>query len=96
MTLIWQILDFALSALFIAHLVRLFVQIIRDVNPGWKPKKFLLVPIEICFMVTDPLVKTVAKVVPTIRFGAVQLDLTWTIVAILITFAQNLVRWNLL
>lgn len=96
MTLIWQILDFALSALFIAHLVRLFAQIIRDMNPAWKPKRWLLVPIELCYLVTDPIVKLVSRIVPVIRIGVVQLDLTWTIVAVLITFAQNLIRLNLI
>ncbi len=85
------LLGIALQLLFWAMWVRFFVEIARSANPAWKPRRVILVIAEIALTVTDPIVKTVRRVIPTIRVGMIGLDLGWTASMILIVIAQGLV-----
>ena len=85
------ILALALQLLFWAMWVRFFVEIARSANPGWKPRGIILVLAESALTVTDPLVKTVRRFIPTLRVGMLGLDFGWTLSMILIVIAQALV-----
>lgn len=91
MIIVWYVLDVALRILLFAHFGRFIVMAIRQSNPSWRPKGLVLVLAEISLTLTDPLVKLIDRFVKPVKFGAVQLDLSWTIVILLITFAQALV-----
>jgi len=92
MQLIGLILSYALEILFWAMWVRFFVDLTRSINPSWKPSGLILIVAETALTLTDPMVKFVRRIIPTIRFGAIALDFGWTIVLIGIVIAQNLVR----
>jgi YggT family protein len=92
MQLVGLILSFALGVLFWAMWIRFFVDLTRSVNPSWRPSGIFLIIAESALTLTDPMVKFVRRVVPTIRLGAVALDFGWTIVLIAIVIAQNLAR----
>lgn len=85
------ILGIALQLLFWAMWVRFFIEIARSANPTWKPRGILLIVAETALTVTDPLVKTVRRFIPTIRVGMIGLDLGWTVSMVLILIAQGLV-----
>ena len=51
--LLLLILGYALNAFRIALLVRIVADIVRGLNPGWRPKGILLVILELVFTVTD-------------------------------------------
>jgi len=77
----------ALSALvvafFIAMWVRFVLDWIRALQPGWRPRGLGLLVAEGVYTVTDPPIRLVRRLVPPLRFGAVRLDLAWSIVLVL-------------
>ncbi len=92
MQLVVLILSIALEVLFWAMWIRFFVDLTRSVNPNWRPRGLVLMLAETALTLTDPMIKFVRRIVPTIRLGAVALDFGWTIVLIAIVIAQNLVH----
>ena len=92
MQLVALILSIALEVLFWAMWIRFFVDLTRSVNPNWRPRGLVLMLAETALTLTDPMIKFVRRIVPTIRLGAVALDFGWTIVLIAIVIAQNLVH----
>jgi YggT family protein len=92
MQIVGLIVSIALGILFWAMWVRFFVDLTRSINPRWQPTGLILIVAESALTVTDPLVKTVRKVIPTVRLGQIGLDFGWTIVMVAIVIAQNLTR----
>ena len=84
------ILGYALNAFRIALLVRIFADIVRGINPGWRPRGILLVILELVFTVTDPLINFIKRFIKPTRVGAIGLDFTPGIALIVVFFAQYL------
>jgi YggT family protein len=61
---------------------RLFFDLGASLARSWRPKGPLLVLAEFAFLVTDPPVKLVRRVVHPLRIGSISLDLSWTIVVL--------------
>lgn len=61
---------------------RFVLDLVRNFSRGWRPRGVTLVISEIVFALTDPPIKLVRRVVPTIRIGGFALDFAWSIVII--------------
>ncbi|BDS48927.1 YggT family protein [Rhodoluna sp. KAS3] len=91
MGLLSVILWWLLQILFLALLGRLAVDLVRSVNPSWRPKGMVLVLLEIIMTITDVPLNFVRRFIPPIRMGAIAFDLGWTLLVMVIFFAQRLV-----
>ena len=73
--------------ILIARLVLEYVAIFaRD----WRPKGPLLLLSETVFTLTDPPLKAIRKVVPSLRIGSVAIDLSFIILLIAIQIVRGL------
>ena len=50
---------------------------------SWSPSGPLLVLLEIVYSVTDPPIKAMRKVIPTLRIGSIALDLGFIVVLVI-------------
>lgn len=91
MGLISVALWWLLQAFFLALVARLFIDLALSVNRSWRPAGLLLPVVEVVMTITDPALKAVRKVIPTIRLGAIQLDLGWTALVFGVFFLQRIV-----
>jgi YggT family protein len=89
--LLWALLSFALGAYRAIMLGRLIVDIVRNANPAWRPKGFVLVVAEICMTATDPPLKFVRRFIRPFRAGALSFDFAWVVIFIALNIAQGLV-----
>ncbi|QYH36284.1 YggT family protein [Salinibacterium sp. M195] len=80
-----NIFIFAMWARFILDLVVVFAR-------GWRPSGIGLVLSEFVFTITDPPIKAVRKVVPTIRIGNGALDLSWMLVMLACIILTSILR----
>ena len=85
-----MILGYALNAFRIALLIRIVADIVKSLNPRWRPKGALLVFLELVFTVTDPLLNFIRKFVRPSRMGAVGIDFTPGLALLAVFFAQFL------
>jgi YggT family protein len=74
------VIYFALNLYIVVMWIRLVFDLIASFSRGWRPKGFWLVIAEFSYVVTDPPVKAVRRVVPPLRVGGIMLDFAWSIV----------------
>jgi len=91
MGLISVALWWLLQVFFLALVARLFIDLALSMNRSWRPAGLLLPVVEVVMTVTDPALKAVRKIIPSIRLGAIQLDLAWTALVFGVFFLQRIV-----
>jgi len=82
-TLVSTIAGIIYAALLIYLLimwVRFIVDIVQVINRQWRPRGFVLVVTEVAYVLTDPPLRLVRRLVPPIRAGGMALDFGWSIV----------------
>jgi YggT family protein len=75
---VFGILWFLVFLFFIALVIRLVIDWIQVFSRDWRPRGPLLVVAEAVYSATDPPLKGLRRVLPPLRLGAVQLDLAFT------------------
>lgn len=74
------IIYIALSIFFVLMLARFALDLVRTFSRQWRPRGFGLVLAEAVYVVTDPPLTVVRRVVPPLRVGGAALDFSWSIV----------------
>jgi len=91
MGLIALVLYWFFEVYFFILIGRFIVDLVLSLNASWRPKGLLVVLVESIYTVTDPPLKAIRRVVPTLRLGPVQIDLAWTVLFIAVVFVQGIV-----
>jgi len=90
-TFLW-ILYFVLFLWLVLLLGRFVVEMVQSFAHRWRPTGPAVVVIELVFIVTDPPVKLLRKLIPPLPLGPVRLDLSMLIVLIVSMIAMQVVR----
>ena len=77
-TIIYAVLSIFIVIMFI----RLVFDLVASFSRGWRPTSIWLVIAEAAYVVTDPPVKAVRRILPPMRIGGVVLDFAWSIVLV--------------
>jgi len=93
-TIVGDVLS-ALLYIFLLFLIgRLILEVLQSFARSWRPTGVVLVIAEAVYTVTDPPLKLLRRFIPPIRLGNVALDLSFTVlilvVWVLIIFVQGL------
>ncbi len=81
--------------LFVYYLLlaaRLVLEIVRSFAHGWSPTKARAAVVEVIYVATDPPVKLLRRLIPTVRIGGVGLDLSLMILLIAAYIAMSIVH----
>ncbi len=70
------VLYYLLFTFWLLLIARIVVEVIRSLARDWHPRGVVAVVLEAVFTVTDPPVRLLRKVIPTIPLGAVRLDIS--------------------
>ncbi|MFM6963076.1 MAG: YggT family protein [Micrococcales bacterium] len=92
MPIVALVLEWALQIYFWMLLARFFVDLIRSVNPSFRPRGITLALLEIVMTLTDPPIKLARRFIKPIRVGSLALDFAWTAVLLVVTILQGLVH----
>ncbi len=85
--ILWVIL-WVFSALLWA---RFILEWIQQIAPQWRPRGLLLIIAEATYTVTDPPLRFLRRFIKPLRFGAVAIDLSWTLLLFGTYIAMSLV-----
>lgn len=83
-SLIIGVLYAALLIYLLVMWARFIIDVVRSVNRGWRPQGFLLVVSEFSYLVTDPPIRFVRRLIPPVRVGGMALDFAWSIVMLVV------------
>jgi YggT family protein len=92
MSLVGQILVFALQIFFYLMIARFIAELVMSFSRGWRPSGLLLPILDITYTITDPPLKFVRRFVPPVQLGSISLDLAWTIVLFGVLILQGFAR----
>ena len=91
MTVVGNVLLFALQIFFWLMLIRLVFDWVQVFARSWAPKGPVLVVLEIVYSVTDPPIMFIRRFVPPLRIGSVAIDTSFLIVLVIVYLLQALV-----
>ena len=76
LNLAWTVVFF----FFIALIVRLVLDWIQVFARDWRPTGVVLIVAEIVYSITDPPIKALRRVLPSLRLGSIAIDLSFLVV----------------
>ncbi|GAA4795467.1 YggT family protein [Actinomycetospora chlora] len=85
MDAVWLVVYYALFLLWLFVVGRLVVEIVRSFARDWRPVGATAAGLEVLFMVTDPPVRLLRRLIPSVRIGNISLDLS-IMILLLVTF----------
>ncbi len=94
MSIVGQVLSFALLVFLVLLVFRLVMEYVFMLARNFRPNRGLAIALELAFSATDPPIKAVRRVLPPLRVGNVSIDLGFMVVLfvtyILLNVAQQL------
>lgn len=79
-SIIATVVYIGLTLFFILMWARFILDLARMFARQWRPRGLGLVLAEFVYLVTDPPIKLVRRVIPPLRVGGAALDFAWSIV----------------
>ena len=76
MQIVGQLVEFVLWLFIVFLIVRLIVEWVQVFARSWQPRGPVLVVLEAIYSATDPPLRAIRRVVPPLRLGGIQLDLS--------------------
>jgi YggT family protein len=89
--LLKTILVYALSLYLLLLIGRLILSWIQAFARSWEPRGIVLVLAEAIYTATDPPLKLLRRYLPSVRLGNVALDLSFTVLFIVVLALINIV-----
>ncbi|WP_375485210.1 YggT family protein [uncultured Jatrophihabitans sp.] len=84
MSLLWQVIGYALWIYIILILARIVIEWTRQFARSWRPVGTAAVGLEMVYVATDPPIRLLRRLVPPLRLGSVSLDLSVIILLIVL------------
>ena len=84
MSLLWQVIGYALWIYIILILGRIVIEWTRQFARSWRPVGTAAVGLELVYVATDPPIRLLRRLVPPLRLGSVSLDLSVIILLIVL------------
>jgi YggT family protein len=79
-----------LFAFWLLLTARVVVELVRTFARGWRPAGGVAVTLETIYTVTDPPVRLVRRIIPTVRIGGVGLDLSIMVLLLVVFILMRL------
>lgn len=89
MSIIALVVYIGLFVFFLLMWGRFILDLVRMLARQWRPRGLVLVLAETVYVVTDPPVKLVRRIVPPLRVGGAALDFAWSIVMLLVIILMS-------
>ncbi len=92
MNILWQVVYLVLWLFRLALLGRIVIEIVRVFARSWRPAGPPAVAMEVLFASTDPPVKLLRKIIPTVRLGGVGFDVSIVVLLIAVWILLTVVE----
>ncbi|MDQ1710332.1 MAG: YggT family protein [Frankiaceae bacterium] len=77
-----DVLVTVLTAFLLLMFIRFIVDLVMAFSRDWRPSGILIVIFEVTYTITDPPLKALRRIIPTLRLGNFALDLSFLILFI--------------
>ena len=83
-TIVGSTLALILWLFFVLLIARLVIDYIQMFARSWRPTGVLLVVAEVVYTITDPPLKALRRLIPPLRLGSINLDLSFLVLVVLV------------
>jgi YggT family protein len=83
-TIVGSTLALILWLFFVLLIARLVIDYIQMFARSWRPTGVLLVVAEVIYTITDPPLKALRRLIPPLRLGSINLDLSFLVLVVLV------------
>jgi YggT family protein len=90
-TAVLYVLYYVLFFFWLLLTARIVVELVRAFARDWRPGGGVAVSLETVYTVTDPPVKALRRVIPTVRVGRVGLDLSIMVLLLVVFILMRVV-----
>ena len=74
-------------------LARIVIEMIQSFSRQFNPPRWFMMVAEVLFVVTDPPVKALRKVIPPLQLGGIALDVSIIALFLLLSVLSQLIAW---
>ncbi|GAB3497920.1 YggT family protein [Nocardiopsis coralliicola] len=92
MIIVLNVLYIVLNVFMLVLLARLVFELVQAFARSWRPSGFVLVIAETVYTVTDPPLKFLRRFIKPVRLGSVALDLSFTVLFLIVVILTQVVR----
>ncbi|NLI19389.1 MAG: YggT family protein [Actinomycetales bacterium] len=90
MSALFEILAFLVTLYMVVLVGRVVFDLVQAFSRSWRPEGFVLVIANVVYSLTDPPVRTLRRIIPPLRLGAVALDLGFLVLFLGLSFLRSL------
>jgi len=80
----WAAVSLAIEVFFLLIIARLIVETTRSFARSWRPAGVAAIALEVVYVITDPPVKALRRVIPPLRLGGMVLDVSILVLLLII------------
>lgn len=91
MSTFWAAIGFALLIFYLLVIARLIVETTRSFARSWRPAGVTAVGLEVVYVVTDPPMKLLRRLIPPLRVGGMSFDMSVIVLLIMIWILRVIV-----
>ncbi len=91
-TVVWNSAYLLLFAFWVVLLARIVAETVRSFAREWAPSGAVAVGLEVVFTVTDPPVKGLRRVVPSVPLGGARLDVSIMVLLLVVYILMAVVQ----
>ncbi|MDT0261303.1 YggT family protein [Jatrophihabitans lederbergiae] len=91
MTTFWAAVGLALLIFYLLVIARLIVETTRSFARSWRPAGIAAVSLEVVYVVTDPPMKLLRRLIPPLRLGGISFDMSVLVLLITIWILRLIV-----
>lgn len=96
MSILLQVLYAAIELYVLALIGRILVEMIQAFSRNFRPPRWFAVCAEFLFVITDPPVKALRRLIPPMKLGNVALDVSVLVLFFLLQVAQIALRYAMM
>jgi len=94
MATFWAAIGLVLLVFYLLIIARLVVETTRSFARSWRPVGTAAIGLEVVYVITDPPMKALRRIIPPLRLGGISLDMSVLVLLIVVWIlkdvAQNL------
>lgn len=91
MTTFWAAVGLVLLIFYLLVIARLIVETTRSFARSWRPAGIAAVSLEVVYVVTDPPMKLLRRLIPPLRLGGISFDMSVLVLLITIWILRLIV-----
>ena len=88
-----SILILAVSLYSWILLARIVIEMIQSFSRHFNPPRWFMMVAEVLFVLTDPPVKALRKIIPPLQLGGIALDVSVIVLFLLLAILSRLITW---